>query len=128
MTEALKSPNSSPSSGIRKAWSRSKKPSPASLKKKPTPQQILKYIAVISHGKSLGEIDGEDGLGNADFNTGLQGPSAYAYEIKELYQLREPIPLTEMKKKYGMTFPQRYVYVSDSMTQDIQFQNQTRLF
>ncbi|KAH0588187.1 hypothetical protein H2248_006902 [Termitomyces sp. 'cryptogamus'] len=91
------------------------------------PRQILKYIAVISRGKSPSEIDLEDGLG-ADFNAGLQGPSVCAYEIRELYQLRQPIPLAEMQQKYRVTFPQRYIYVPDGMAKDIELENQTRLF
>ncbi|KAG5352060.1 hypothetical protein C0989_003985 [Termitomyces sp. Mn162] len=91
------------------------------------PRQILKYIAVINRGKSPSEIGLEDGLG-ADFNAGLQGPSVYAYEIRELYQLRQPIPLAEMQQKYRVTFPQRYIYVPDGMAKDIELEDQTRLF
>ncbi|KAF8887858.1 hypothetical protein CPB84DRAFT_1684550 [Gymnopilus junonius] len=79
-----------------------------------SPDQTLRYIATISHGKSPGEIEVEDGMGNADFNAGLKkGLAAYAYEIKELYQLNEPLALAEMQKRYGMTFPQRFSYVAE---------------
>src|SRR6266545_4608664 len=57
-------------------------------------------IATISPGKSPGEIEQEDGMGNADFNAGLKEAIA-AYEIKELYQLKEPLALTEMQGRYG---------------------------
>jgi hypothetical protein len=84
---------------------------------------------VISDGKSPGEIEVEDGMGNADFNAGLKKDvAAYAYEIKELYKLRYPLPLADMQKKYGMSFPQRFAYVTESMVKDIVVEDQIRLF
>ena len=32
----------------------------------------MRYIATISNGKSRGEVELEDGIGNADFNAGLK--------------------------------------------------------
>ena len=92
-----------------------------------SPDQTLRYIATISHGKSPGEIEVEDGMGNADFNAGLK-KAAYAYEIKELYQLKEPLALTEMQARYGATFPQRFSYVSAKMIEEIVLEDQIRLF
>jgi hypothetical protein len=74
-----------------------------------------------------GEIEREDGMGNADFNAGLK-KAAYAYEIKELYQLKEPLALTEMQQKYGATFPQRFSYAPKNMIADIVLEDQIRLF
>ncbi|KAG6917679.1 hypothetical protein DXG01_001654 [Tephrocybe rancida] len=92
------------------------------------PQQTLQYIAVVSHGKTPGEIDGDsNGLGNIEFNT-RRGGKSYAYEIKELYQLHESLPLAEMREKYRVTFPQRYSYVTESMAKDIVYHDQIRLF
>lgn len=94
-----------------------------------SPDQTLRYIATISHGKSPGEIEVEDGMGNADFNAGLKkAVAAYAYEIKELYQLKEPLALTEMQERYGATFPQRFSYVSAKMIEEIVLEDQIRLF
>jgi len=92
-----------------------------------SPDQTLRYIATISHGKSPGEIKVENGMGNADFNAGLK-ESIAAYEIKELYQLKEPLALTEMQAKYGATFPQRFSYVSAKMIKEIVLEDQIRLF
>ena len=92
-----------------------------------SPDQTLRYIATISNGKSPGEIEREDGIGNADFNAGLK-ESIAAYEIKELYQLKEPLAVTEMKGRYGVTFPQRFTYVPERMIQDIVVEDQIRLF
>jgi hypothetical protein len=66
-------------------------------------------------------------MGNAEFNAGLK-ESIAAYEIKELYQLKEPLALTEMQAKYGATFPQRFSYVSEKMIKDIVLEDQIRLF
>lgn len=93
-----------------------------------SPDQTLRYIATISRGKTPGEIEVEDGMGNADFNAGLQGVAAYAYEIKELYQLNEPLALTEMQERYGATFPQRFSYMSEKMVGEIVLEDQIRLF
>lgn len=94
-----------------------------------SPDKTLRYIATIGHGKVPGEIEKEDGVGNADFNAGLKkAVAAYAYEIKELYQLKEPLTLAEMQARYGVTFPQRFFYVSDRMIEDIVLEDQVRLF
>ena len=92
-----------------------------------SPDQTLRYIATISNGKSPGEVEREDGIGNADFNAGLK-ESIAAYEIKELYQLKEPLTLTEMQGRYGATFPQLFSYVSEKMIEDIALRNEIRLF
>ncbi|KAF9516631.1 hypothetical protein BS47DRAFT_1340511 [Hydnum rufescens UP504] len=95
----------------------------------PTPDQTLRYIAVISHAKAPGEIEREDGVGNAEFNAGLmQEMATHAYEIKELYQLRHPIPLQVMQRTYGVTFPQRYSYIPETMMADFLLKDQIQLF
>lgn len=92
-----------------------------------SPDQTLRYIAIISHGKSPGDIETEDGIGNADFNAGLK-QATHAYEIKELYELKEPLALKDMQERYKATFPQRFSYVSAKMIKDIVLEDQTRLF
>ena len=94
-----------------------------------SPDQTLRYIATISHGKRPGEIQPAllDGTGNADFNAG-KNDGDFAYEIEELYELKEPLSLKAMQERYGATFPQRFSYVTDSMIQDIVLEDQTRLF
>ncbi|KAK7054267.1 hypothetical protein R3P38DRAFT_3171879 [Favolaschia claudopus] len=94
-----------------------------------SPEQTLKYIAVVSHGKCPGEIENQDGIGNADFNAGAGvACRAYAYEIRELYELLEPLPLKQMQSQYGVSFPQRYTYVLQRMIDDIVLEDQKRLF
>ena len=89
------------------------------------PDQALRYIAVISKGKAPGEIDDEHGEGNHEFN---KQKSGFAYEIKELYELKRRIPLEELKAKYKTTYPQRFVYVPPKLLEDIKLEEQTRLY
>jgi hypothetical protein len=91
-----------------------------------SPDQTLRYVAVISNGKSPGEVATEDGIGNADFNTSLK-ESEYAYEVLELYKLRIPLPITDMKE-YGLGVPQRYTYVPEKLFQDVVVGEQEKLF
>jgi len=97
-----------------------------------SPIQALQYIAIISHGKKPGEIVSTDtGVGNDEFNQGVHGcsgPSGYAYEIKGLYELHEPLKLKDMQKRYGVTFPQRFVYVPEKMQEDFVIETLKRIF
>lgn len=61
----------------------------------PKPVTGLKYMAVISYAKRPGEIEDETGLGNADFNKKV-GTNWHAYEILELYELADPLPLSKL--------------------------------
>ncbi len=95
-----------------------------------SPDQTLRYIATISHGKRPGEIQPallDVGMGNADFNAGKKD-EGFAYEIEELYELKEPLSLKAMQERYEATFPQRFSYVMDNMIQDIVLEDQIRLF
>ncbi|KAE9405160.1 hypothetical protein BT96DRAFT_988707 [Gymnopus androsaceus JB14] len=93
------------------------------------PDQTLRYVAVVSHGKVVGKIENEDGLGNADFNAGLKRDDAkFAYEIKELYKLHDPLPIATLSKSYSISPPQRYAYVPEALFNDIAWDQQERLF
>lgn len=75
------------------------------------PVQQLKYMAVISGFKLPGEIAAEDpGVGNKVFNEG-EG-TKYAYELKQVYQLNNPVSLQRMKENgWVEQAPQKYEYV-----------------
>ncbi|CAG8483197.1 23586_t:CDS:2 [Gigaspora margarita] len=55
----------------------------------------------------------EDGIGNKEFNQG-QGinQSKFAYKIKHLYKLNNPIGIKELKSNYNISPPRKYIYVS----------------
>lgn len=75
------------------------------------PVQQLKYMAIISGYKLPGEIAAADpGVGNKDFNEGKGGK--YAYELKQVYQLNNPVSLDRMKENgWVEQAPQKYEYV-----------------
>ncbi|KAJ7455911.1 hypothetical protein B0H11DRAFT_228944 [Mycena galericulata] len=96
-----------------------------------SPDQTLRYIAVVSQGKVPGEITHENGLGNADFNNGTQatlGVASHAYEIMHLYKLRLPLPISVLTERYAISPPQRYVYAPKQLLDDIPLEDQETLF
>ncbi|KIJ38988.1 hypothetical protein M422DRAFT_32862 [Sphaerobolus stellatus SS14] len=92
-----------------------------------SPDQHLRYAAVISKGKPIGEIEDEEGLGNADFNKGLK-ESKFAYEIHHLYRINSPLKHTELKSDYGVSPPQRYIYMRGKLFTDVVWEEQEKLF
>ncbi|KAG0645850.1 hypothetical protein D0Z07_7884 [Hyphodiscus hymeniophilus] len=58
-----------------------------------SPTCTLQYMAVISGARRPGEIEVEDGIGNAEFNTKDPNCGQFAWEILELYELADPLPL-----------------------------------
>lgn len=73
------------------------------------PTCALKYIIEISDVIEYPQKIKKTGYGNKEFNAGLK-KSKYAYEIKHVDILEQPIPLNVLKKEYGFTAPQSYAY------------------
>ncbi|KAL1881294.1 hypothetical protein Daus18300_001147 [Diaporthe australafricana] len=75
------------------------------------PVCALKYMATISGAKTPGEIASDDpGVGNEAFNEGKG--LKFAYELKQVYQLNNPVSLTRMKENgWVEEAPAKYVYV-----------------
>ncbi|KAK7742312.1 hypothetical protein SLS53_004456 [Cytospora paraplurivora] len=71
----------------------------------------LVYMAPISAAKQPGEISPEDpGVGNKEFNAGAG--TKFAYELKQVYELNNPVPLARMKENgWVEEAPAKYVYV-----------------
>jgi hypothetical protein len=59
------------------------------------PVCALKYMAEIGPAKRPGQISDERGLGNADFND-KKGGTWNAYEILQLYELSDPLPMPKL--------------------------------
>ncbi|KAJ6541818.1 hypothetical protein B0H19DRAFT_325843 [Mycena capillaripes] len=96
-----------------------------------SPDQTLRYIAIISQGKAPGEIPTDlEGLGNADFNNGLKTvlDASYAYEIMHLYRLRLPLHISVLNERYGISPPQRYAYIPKQLLDDVKLEEQEMLF
>lgn len=75
------------------------------------PACALKYMATISVAKQPGEISHEDpGIGNVEFNEGKG--SQFAYELKQIYELNNPVSLARMKENgWVEEAPAKYVYI-----------------
>lgn len=69
----------------------------------------LKYIIELGNIVEYPNKINESGYGNADFNAGLK-QSKYAYEIKHVDLLDNPICLKDLKDIYGFVPPQSYAY------------------
>ena len=88
----------------------------------------LKYIIelgkIVEYPNKINEL----GYGNADFNVGLK-QSKYAYEIKHVDLLENPICLKELKDVYGFAPPQSYAYDDryEKLTNDIKLAKVKRL-
>ena len=74
-----------------------------------SPTCCLKYILFIDRIIEYPTIIDESGIGNDEFNKGLK-KSKYAYHIKNVYKLIDPISLVDLKKNYNFVAPQSYAY------------------
>ena len=92
-----------------------------------TPTGKLKYIMEIDNIVKYPDKIDENGIGNIDFNKGLQ--TKYAYHIKHVYLLDE-IPLDILKNKYKFMPPQAYAYDNKykKLTEYILNSKKTKLF
>lgn len=70
----------------------------------------LKYVMEVDTPIQYPSKIEENKAGNVDFNNGLIYNCAYP--IKHLYKLEKPISLTELKSKYNVFAPQKYVYLN----------------
>ncbi|KAI2642708.1 hypothetical protein GGS21DRAFT_189307 [Xylaria nigripes] len=84
-------------------------------------KKSITHIAVIpdSVRHTPGSVPTEPfGIGNEDFNAGLK-QSKFGYPILELYELVNPVTLTEMKTKWGFgAAPMRWRYVGPDLCKD----------
>ncbi|KAL2276491.1 hypothetical protein FJTKL_00915 [Diaporthe vaccinii] len=74
------------------------------------PVCALKYMATISGAKEPGQIYDDQGVGNEEFNDGKG--LKFAYELKQVYELNNPVSLARMKENgWVEEAPAKYVYV-----------------
>ncbi|KAI2615754.1 hypothetical protein GGS26DRAFT_579271 [Hypomontagnella submonticulosa] len=82
------------------------------------PHSELKYMCQLSEAKVPGEIEDEEGVGNAEFNLGHG--SKFAYEILQVYELNDPVSLEEMKDKGWLAAPpQKYRWVPPAVVGEL---------
>jgi predicted transcriptional regulator len=91
------------------------------------PVSQIQYVASISRGKVAGEVPEDGGIGNADFNAGKK-ESKYAYEIRELWRLKEPLSLKfAISKGFLNGPPQKYCWVSLAFLKSYPLDTQDRI-
>ncbi|KAL8284330.1 hypothetical protein RB597_001581 [Gaeumannomyces tritici] len=65
------------------------------------PAQELRYMATLGPSRTMGQIDPNTGLGNAEFNEGKRmagGVAKFAYELVQVYELSNPVSLDRMRE------------------------------
>ncbi|KAL8393975.1 hypothetical protein RB595_003661 [Gaeumannomyces hyphopodioides] len=65
------------------------------------PAQELRYMATLGPPRTIGQIDPNTGLGNAEFNEGKRmagGVAKFAYELVQVYELSNPVSLDRMRE------------------------------
>jgi predicted transcriptional regulator len=83
------------------------------------PESQLKYMCIFGEPKTHGEIEDEKGIGNVEFNQ-RRTAAKYAYEILEVYELNNPVPLEEMKRNGWVAgAPQKYTYIPPAVVGEL---------
>lgn len=89
------------------------------------PLSHLAYICEIDPAQTRNPGDPplpEDGRGNKEFNERHKDMDGYdyAYRIRSVYRICEPIALSDLKGKYGMkAAPRGLVYLPDHIANDV---------
>jgi hypothetical protein len=93
------------------------------------PASQLLYIAEIEPSVEYPSQIPENGTGNREFNQGLK-QSKFAYQIKHLYKLKNPIGAKELKSNYNISPPQKYTYVSKyaDLAKNVIIEEQIKLY
>lgn len=74
----------------------------------PAPLKEIKYILKIKEPIVTPNKILIDGYGNKEFNEENKGK--YAYPIENIYEIKQPIGLDELRKKFNFTAPQSFTY------------------
>lgn len=74
----------------------------------PTPLKELKYILKVKEPIATPNKILIDGYGNIEFNKECK--RKYAYPIENVYEIKQPIGLSELREKFYFTAPQSFAY------------------
>lgn len=74
----------------------------------PTPLKEIKYILKVKEPIRTPDKILVDGYGNVEFNNECK--EKYAYPIENVYEIKQPIGLTELREKFNFTAPQSFAY------------------
>ena len=94
------------------------------------PIQSLMHIFEIDSPIEYPNQIPNDNVYNEMFNQGKRAKWKFAYRIKHLYKLNEPVGIRELKTKYGIHPPQKLTYVSKypQLVKDISVKSQEKIF
>lgn len=94
-----------------------------------SPICVLEYVVDIDNIITYPECVIGDGVGNEEFNNGLKS-GKYAYHIKHLYSLKNPLKLEVLRSEYNFTAPQSYFYLenNEKLAKAILNQNLEKIF
>ena len=94
------------------------------------PIQSLMYIFEIDSPIEYPNQIPNDNAYNELFNQGKKVKWKFAYPIKHIYKLNEPIGMRELKTKYGIHPPQKLTYVSryPQLVKNVIVENQEKIF
>jgi len=90
------------------------------------PKKCITHIARIGQAQVPGEIHNR-GLGNPDFNA-IRDNSLYAYELLQLYELCNELPLhTLLEKQYAKGPPQKYSFACQKLLNEVSLAEDTNI-
>ncbi|KAH9950089.1 hypothetical protein B0H21DRAFT_724747 [Amylocystis lapponica] len=76
--------------------------------------------------KVPGELRDPGGAGNVDFDAGLG--TKYAYPIRGLRKLKEPVGRADLKARFGVTSPRGFCYTTQQMVEELKLDEMERVF
>ncbi len=92
---------------------------------------VSKLIYIVETDKPIKYPDKVEpnGYGNDEFNKGLK-ESKYAFPIKHLYKLNNPLSLNLLRKKYSFSAPQSFAYLKtyEKLKEHVESTETTKLF
>lgn len=97
------------------------------------PLSHVGYICEIESARTRNPGDEplpEDGLGNKEYNSHHKDRDRYdfAYRVKGVWRIREPITLAVMKEKFGIKIaPRGLIYVPPKMALEVPWEDQERV-
>lgn len=98
------------------------------------PLSHIGYICEIGPARTRNSGDeqlDEDGLGNKEFNERHKDWDGYdyAYRVRSVYRLIEPVSLSDLKFKYGIKgAPRGLVYTPDALKQAVSWKEQKHVW
>lgn len=90
------------------------------------PTCAITHVVETISPKTPGDIRDSSGTGNDAFDAG-EG-SRYAYPIRALYRLNEPLKRQQLQNAYGMKSPRGFCYASRQMTENLPLAQMERVY